>query len=244
MVRRRRGLEIVLAILTVALLCAVLLMQTPRERNLGSGPTRRTQLRDIGLASLNWSTDFSGRLVVQEAPTSAEEPTQSWATSILPYIDQPTLYEHIDRSAAWDDPVNREWCGIEVEAFLNPALLSTSETRNAAGYALNHYAANRRLAESRTVTDYDGISRADGGSNTLMYGEAAGHFRPWGQPGNWRDPAEGINTSPDGFGGPDGGAVFVFCDNHVRVIAPDIDPAVLRALATPDGGESVKSETF
>jgi hypothetical protein len=244
MLRRRRGLEIAVAILIVVLLCALLLIQAPGERNLGSGPTRWRQLPNIGLASFRWSSEHSGRLVMQERPASAEEPTQSWATSMLPYLEQEALYKRIDRSTEWDDPANREWYGIEVEAFLNPALYSTGETTNAAGYALIHYAANRRLAESATVRDQDGVSRADGSSNTLMFGEAAGRFKPWGQPGNWRDPADGINTSPDGFGGPDGGAMFVFCDNHVRFIASDVDPAVLRALATPDGGEAVDAHSF
>ena len=35
-----------------------------------------------------------------------------------------------------------------------------------------------------------------------MAGEVAGDFKPWGDPTNWRDPALGINRSPEGFGGP------------------------------------------
>jgi hypothetical protein len=242
MLRRRRGLMVAIAI--VVSLCVLLLINAPRERNLGSGPTRMNRLRYIGMASWHWSSEHSGRLVVQEAPASAGEPTQSWATRLLPYIELADLYERIDGSVGWDDPVNREWYGVEVDEFFNPAFCSADEATNAAGYALSHFAANRRVAESKSITDQDGISRADGSSNTLMYGEAAGRFKPWGQPGNWRDPAEGINASPDGFGGPDDGAMFVFCDNHVRFIASDIDPTVLRALATPDGGESVESSSF
>jgi hypothetical protein len=235
---------IALAIVAVVPACIFMLNGRSENQHRGSGPTRLTRPRDIALASLNWASSSSVRLVVQESRNSSDEVIQSWSTQLLPLLDAAALYERIDQTATWDATVNRQWYRREVDAFLNPAIYSTGEFMDAAGYALNHYAANRRLAESRTVTDLDGISRADGGSNTLMYGEAAGHFKPWGQSGNWRDPADGINTSPDGFGGPDGGAVFVFCDNHVRFIASDIDQAVLRALATPDGGERIDPSSF
>ena len=83
----------------------------------------------------------------------------------------------------------------------------------------------------------------DGLSNTLLAGEAAGNFKPWGYPANARDPALGINKTPDGFGGPwisKKGANFMFADASIRFFTDDIDPAVLKALSTPNGGESVK----
>jgi hypothetical protein len=71
-------------------------------------------------------------------------------------------------------------------------------------------------------------------------GEVKEHFKPWGHSVNWRDPAEGINKSPDGFGAPwGGGAQFSFMDGSVRFISEGIDPAVLRALSAPAGGEKI-----
>jgi hypothetical protein len=80
----------------------------------------------------------------------------------------------------------------------------------------------------------------DGTSNTIMAGEVNANFRPWGHPVNLRDPARGINTSPDSFGSPfAGGMHFLLCDGHSRFVSEDIDSAVLKALATPDGGEHI-----
>jgi hypothetical protein len=64
-------------------------------------------------------------------------------------------------------------------------------------------------------------------------------FRPWGDPINWRDPAKGINQVHDGFGGPTGSHAvqFLLADGSVRRIGDDIDPTVLRALATPAAGD-------
>jgi prepilin-type processing-associated H-X9-DG protein len=82
-------------------------------------------------------------------------------------------------------------------------------------------------------------------ANTMLLGEAAGNFRPWGHPANVRDPALGIGRSRNGFGGPPGasGAQFLMCDGSVRVIGNQIDPRVLRALATPSGDESLPHES-
>jgi hypothetical protein len=87
---------------------------------------------------------------------------------------------------------------------------------------------------------------ADGVANTLMIGEAAGNFKPWGYPANLRDPALGVGQSPDGFGGPSGqgGAQLVMCDGSVRFISNRIDRKILTALGTPAGGETIDHDAI
>ena len=84
----------------------------------------------------------------------------------------------------------------------------------------------------------------DGTSNTLLVGTVTQRFKPWGHPANVRDPGRGIGRSPDGFGGPPqwNGAVFSFCDGHTALLNSKIDPKVLRALATPAGGETIPAD--
>src|SRR5260221_14749236 len=81
----------------------------------------------------------------------------------------------------------------------------------------------------------------DGTENTLLIGEVNANFRPWGDPANVRGPARGINRSPFASGGPpqSHGALFGMADGSVRFINERVSPEVLRALATPDGGEPV-----
>ncbi len=57
---------------------------------------------------------------------------------------------------------------------------------------------------------------------------------------NVRDPARGINRSPEGFGGPPGwnGAMFLMCDGSVKFLSENTDLSVMKALATPTGGET------
>jgi hypothetical protein len=122
--------------------------------------------------------------------------------------------------------------------FVNPDLPVTT-LQDPEGFGLSHYAANIWVMGPNRGLKLSQIS--DGTANTLLAGEVNAHFRPWGHPVNWRDPAKGINRSPDGFGGAPtaGGASFVMADASTRFVSENVHPAVLKALATPDGGEDV-----
>lgn len=169
---------------------------------------------------------------------SQGEALHGWLTILLPYLEQKALYDTIDLNQPWNGPENKPALATMLRTLLiRPR--AAQEPLDAEGYALSHYAANLHVLGGTSRVDFSKIT--DGASNTILAGEAAGNYKPWGHPRNWRDPAIGINTSPDGFGGPwtGGGAQFALADGSVRFIRSDIDPAVLRALATPAGGEQV-----
>lgn len=118
------------------------------------------------------------------------------------------------------------------------------DARDAEGFGVSHYSTNVHAlggTRRRTKDDFP-----DGLSETILLGEAAGNYTAWGSPTNWRDPSLGLGQSPDGFGGPWSGNVTIvtFGDNHVRILSNDIDPEVLRALSTPDGGETVNLDNL
>jgi prepilin-type processing-associated H-X9-DG protein len=94
----------------------------------------------------------------------------------------------------------------------------------------------------------------DGTSNTIVYGEAPGLKIVWTEP---RD--IDISREPIGIDLPgprrgespgtlssyhSGGATAVFADGSVRFLSNNIKPAVLQALLTATGGESVGNEGF
>jgi hypothetical protein len=81
----------------------------------------------------------------------------------------------------------------------------------------------------------------DGTSNTILAGEAWAAYKPWGHPRSWRDPAAGIRTTPDTFGSPmrSDQAQFLMADGSVRTVNRKVGLDVLKALATPDGGEDL-----
>lgn len=57
---------------------------------------------------------------------------------------------------------------------------------------------------------------------------------------NWtrREPESNGRRSRDSIHTP-GGGLMLFCDGSVRFLDENIDPKVLKALSTPDGGENV-----
>lgn len=152
---------------------------------------------------------------------------QSWQTLILPYLG----YWHlIDLSLPWDDPRNAPHFEELVPDYLNPQL---GQVRDARGFGVSHIVGNIRVLE-RGIPPLEAV--ADGAANTILAGEVIGRFKPWGDPGNLRDPSAGLNASLDGFASPEqNGVQFVMCDGSARFITNDIDPRVLKALSTPNG---------
>jgi prepilin-type processing-associated H-X9-DG protein len=168
------------------------------------------------------------------------QPLHSWQSMLLPYVERQDLYDQVDFNCRWDGPSNLPVFRTRVPPYLNPGV---SSEQDAAGYALSHYAGNAKVLGGnvpRTIADIK-----DGGSATILAGEIAAGFKPWGNPTNWRDPALGINRTPGGFGSPfKGGANFLFVDGTVRFLKDSIDPGVLKALGTPAGGESIHPDSY
>ena len=169
-------------------------------------------------------------------------PLHGWGTLILPHIEQGPIYNQIDLRRAWNDPKNRPAFSTIVSMYVNPGFWRTigpqNSEHNAEGIALSHYAANQHVVSSRPGMKMEDIR--DGAANTILAGEVAASFRPWGHPLNWRDPSKGINKSADGFGGPwESGAHLMMVDGSVRFLSNDIDPSVLRALSTPAAGDVI-----
>ena len=160
-----------------------------------------------------------------------------WQAPLLPYVEQMAVYKQVDFNVPWDDPKNRVPMQTQVASYLSPGI---TEIKDAAGYALTHYAGNSYLFRKNRAFRFSEIT--DGTVNTILAGEAAGNFQPWGHPENCRDPGNGISAGPDSFGRPHFPPVagFVMCDGSVRFLSRNIDPAVLKALATPAGGEAVE----
>lgn len=162
----------------------------------------------------------------------------SWATLILPFIEHEDIYASIQPEESWRSEANRAAYTQEpVNYFADPSLRRQNlPSHDADGYALCDYAANERVLAAGSVMTLDEIT--DGASNTLLFGEVRENRRPWGDPVNARDPFLGINRHRLGFGPyHPGGADFALCDASVRFLSEKIDPKILNALATPNGGE-------
>ena len=216
---------------------------TSKERWVGSsmdGLIRRIQsaknLRQIGLALQNYE-EQNGSL----PPAATIDPDgrllHGWPSLVLPYWESTDKFKQINFSAPWDDPSNQSAIQPQIDLYQNPGVLNQPRPSN-----LIHYAGNAWVLGGDRAWKLAEIT--DGTASTMLVGEAAGAFRPWADPNNWRNPKLGINRSPLGFGGPyPGGANFVFADGHVGFLHNGIDQRVFEALCTPSGGEKVSADT-
>jgi prepilin-type processing-associated H-X9-DG protein len=188
-------------------------------------------LKQIGYALTNYAEKY-GALPLGGSFDARGRGLHGWQTAILPYVEQRTLYDSIDQSLPWDDPRNAAAFRMRVPVYQHPGIPETSDPH---GYALSHYAGNVYVlgcGAPRTPA-----SLTDGSSNTMLAGEVSTNLIPWGDPRNWRDPTLGLHRHPDGFGGLYGGTNILFADGSVKFVKDSVSPEVLRAIATPDGGE-------
>ena len=163
-----------------------------------------------------------------------------WMTQVLPYLELQELHGQIDFGKTWNHPSNQIAFQTSVPNFLaTRSLTYLTGEYDETGYALTHYAGNPYI-HGRSAVRLDEIG--DGKSNTLLLGEAFAGAKPWGSPTNWRDPSLPLNSSPRAYNAPwaGGGVQFATTDNRVLFLNDDIDPKILRALATPNGGEDAR----
>lgn len=161
-----------------------------------------------------------------------------WLTAVLPFMDQQSLYESIDRSHPWNSPRNSEPMGTVVQDYIRVDPSPETTTLKNGSYALSHLAANRLLMGDTKTKKFSDIE--DGASQTVLFGSAAGEFLPWGHPQNWRGSDHVPNEDPRGFGsGFYGGCHIAMADGSVIFVTESIDPELWQSLFTPNGGETI-----
>ncbi|EDL57053.1 DUF1559 family PulG-like putative transporter [Gimesia maris] len=228
---------IVILIICVLLLLLYPAVQQAREIAKYKSPSRR-HLKYLGLAISNFDYVQTENSSWERPVDSSGAPLHSWMTDLLPYIDESAMAAEIDYSQAWDTSENKNVFTITIPKFFNPDL-SDVPHQNVQGYGLSHYSANSHLIPFNKTRNLTTVKMHDGQSNTLLIGEIDSSFPAWGDPTNLRDPIRGLKGGPNAYGRPGGeGVFFLFADGSVHLLNKDTDPAVLKALSTPAGGET------
>jgi len=209
-------------------------------REVVSRQQSQNNLREMALGIVNYH-DEHGELPLERAASPDETPRWGWQVQILPHMERGQRFDRIAQQEAWDSEANRSVFQSAVQAYQNPgARRQGLPATDGQGYVLSDYAANEQVFGRDDVRRFGDVT--DGLSHTILLGEVTAGRKPWGAPGNWRDPAMGIGDTPTQFHGPlvrFQVTQFGFADGHAEAIDNNIDPEVLRALATPNAGDEV-----
>lgn len=214
---------------------------TPRE---GTNRNQcKSNLKRIGIALHNYHDVFS------HLPKSAAgKPAVSWRVHALPFLDHPEIYDTYDQAEAWDSDSNAPFANQQIYHLTCP---SSEAAQDRLGRYFTHYS---MVEGAGTIGNEDWSSKfsemTDGTANTLAVVEAAGLNIVWTEPRDTQvsDQNLGINlTGPTPDESPAlisawhrGGGHVLMADGAAKFLSHNIDPKVLKALTTVDGGESVE----
>ena len=117
-----RGFPFGKLVLAVAIFVVVIALFLPAMRTARPA-ARRSQctnnLKQIGLALHNYEQAYNALPPAYTVDANGR-PLHSWRTLILPYLETGALYETIDRSKPWNDPVNATAAATKLAVFICP----------------------------------------------------------------------------------------------------------------------------
>ena len=156
----------------------------------------------------------------------------SWRVELLPFLGQKSLYEQYKMDEPWDSPANRMVLESRPDVFGYPE--SGADPMHTAYFV---------VVGQTTLFPFGGKGTRfadvrDGTVNTIMLVEARRSV-PWTKPDDIPfDPA----APPPTFGGfqpESAGFNACFADGSVRFLKNSVNPDMLKALLTSDGGEVI-----
>ncbi|MFN0055695.1 MAG: DUF1559 domain-containing protein [Planctomycetales bacterium] len=192
----------------------------------------KINLHNIGLALWNYADAYHALPPAYTIDANGR-PLHSWRTLLLPYLDQKPLYDSIDLTRPWNDPVNAKAYQTRIAvyrcpAFGGPATQTTYMALAAPGSCF-------LPSESRLPSDI-----TDGTSNTLMVIEV-----PIDRAVHWMSPFDAnerliLEIAEDSKLAHAGGVNALFCDGTVRFLSARTSKETRRALITVAGGDRVE----
>ncbi|HEY2251644.1 MAG TPA: DUF1559 domain-containing protein [Planctomycetaceae bacterium] len=196
-----------------------------------------TNIRNIGLAVLNYSSSF-GTLPPACIADAQGRPMHSWRVLILPFLDQNELYEKYRFDEPWNGPHNSKLHDVIVEVFRCP------EDHGRARSNQTSYVA---VVGPETIWPGDHGLRlddvTDGLGSTLLVVEIADSGIHWMEPRDLEAASLPLAINPKSGKGISshhpGLACVAFADGRRRALSEKIKPATLSALLTIRGGEKI-----
>lgn len=234
----RRRITLVEWFVIAGMICFVVALLIPpsggHTREHEEGIQCTSNLIQIGIALHNYH-DTYGSLPPAYTVDSQGNRLHSWRTLLLPMMDQRELYEKIDLSKPWDDPVNAEarnkkWDRFSSFSYRCPAS-KAPETRTQYQVVISPHG----MSYQNKTCQLDDVT--DGTANTLMVVEV-----PADQAVHWMSPYD-INEqvfqsiNDQSLFSHKGMFYILRADGAIKSLTPELTAAERRALVTIAGND-------
>lgn len=262
------GSDTGLVIAGVAVGTALLLPAIQKARQAARRTVSMNNIKQQALASHNYADTYkhfpAGTAPMKNGKVNTALKTEerlSWMTSVLPFIEQQNIYRNLNFDEKWNSKNNLPFASMRIEAFTNPGLGdppmkgtegSPTHYVGIAGLGADSATDNPKDKTKTGIFSNNGKTRyqdiKDGTSNTMMFMEVNKKIGPWAKGGNSTVRAftkKPYINGPDGFGGATPNGVNAgMADGSVRFISKNVDPKILEALMTKNGGEIINYDDF
>jgi hypothetical protein len=265
-------IELAVVLIIIFVLAALLLAAVPRMHVTAARTVCQNNLKQHGLACHNYADTNGERFPPGTMPNPGLPPEQrfSFHAALLPYVEQEKLHSLLAKSEPWDSdrnvslmalrPFRMYQCPAWVQFHRYDANLTSSGARAVSNYVGvagtgADAATNPADAAGNGIFGYDRATALkdvkDGTSNTALMFETSHNLGPWTRGG----PSTVRTVGPEGGGFGDThfrtswlsgaqsiGFYVLLADATVRHTKPEVDPAILAALATVAGHEEILTD--
>jgi uncharacterized protein DUF1559 len=237
--------RILKVVIFVFMLCAGFIalgfLLIPRLRESARRMECKSKMNQLGEA-LGHFHSAQGHFPGYDDPAHPEYPPCSWRVQVLTYYTSDPYYDRYDRMQPWDSEAN-----ISLEKRVSHLSICPSNPGRMDGNITDtdfvSIVGPKCVFRDKGSTTIDDIS--DGVSNTIMLVESSNTGIHWMEPRDLKFEDTRIvddDSTDRGIRSHHVDVVNVtLCDGSVKSISKDIDPKLLKALITIDGGESVES---
>ncbi|MCM2372365.1 DUF1559 family PulG-like putative transporter [Aporhodopirellula aestuarii] len=226
---------IAVAILPVMCVCAGLLLPAVQAaREAARRMSCSNNIKQIGLAMHNYHSIYNSLPPAYTVDANGN-PLHSWRTLLLPYMEQQALYEQIDLTRPWNDPVNLLFSEMVIPTYHCP---SSGETSNLTTYVAV-------VDSTGMMTGPDPVAFrdvTDGLSNTLLLMETSPDSAvPWMSPqdadaSDFLNPGAGPQSHP-------GGAHVLMGDGAVKFVTDSADVSIRKEMINrADGSGTIMDD--
>jgi len=238
---------IVSAIILACLFFAIIRLGGQSVSRMTAGRDQSISIRNLQQIAdaLNAYAADHGNYPPVAITDNSGKPLLSWRVLLLPYLDEEDLYNEIDRTVSWDDPINMTVFPRMPTVFQHPTA-TNQNLYNQSGYYLIT-GPGTLFPKSGPLGPNDII---DDPTQTILVIEA----KPGMIPGSWTQPIDvdyaamqgniGGDPSTEVGGLLDDGVAMATTDARGHFLPNTTDPQILRSLITPRGGERLPDDTL